>query len=268
MIRKIQIAIGLAITTFLVGVIVFVHHEKSKVHDLPEILDSGRLAVVTDSSSIGFSIKGDSVFGFQYEIVKAFADTLGLELVISEQNDLKMCMNGLKNGDYDVVASFMPVSTEWKSDAIFTNPFFTSRQLLVQRINKDSIRSVKIKKLDDLANKTIYIPEHSPFKMRIKHLSDEIANPIDIVEMKDVSPERLFHLVSMGKIQYTICDEQFAQKLKIRYPNIDVSLPISFEQRQAWAVYIKSPKLLSELNDFLTDFVGSTAYWKIYKKYY
>lgn len=268
MIKKIQIGIGLAIATFLVGVIMFVHHEKSKVHDLPEILDSGRLSVVTDSSSIGFSIKGDSVFGFQYEIVKAFADTLGLELVISEQDDMKARVDGLKNGDYDIVASFMPVSTEWKSDALFTNPFFTSRQLLVQQINKDSIQSVKIKKLDDLANKTIYIPEHSPFKMRIKHLSDEIANPINIVEMKDVSPERLFHLVSMGKIQYTICDEQFAQKLKIRYPNIDVSLPISFEQRQAWAVYIKSPKLLSELNDFLTDFVGSAAYWKIYKKYY
>jgi membrane-bound lytic murein transglycosylase F len=265
---KIRIGIGLAIVVFLVGVFVFVHHQKSKVHDLPQILESGRLSVVTDSSSVGFSMKGDSVFGFQYEIVKAFADTLGLELVISEQKDMKTRMNGLIKGDYDIVANFMPITTEWKNDVLFTNPFFTSRQLLVQRITKDSVQSVKIKKLDDLANKTIYITENSPFKMRIKHLSDEIANPINILEMKDVSPERLFHLVSMGKIQYTICDEQFAQKLRIRYPNIDVSLPISFEQQQAWAVYIKSPKLLNELNDFLTDFVGSTAYWKIYKKYY
>jgi len=264
--RKIQIGVGLAIVALLVGVLVFVHHEKSKAHDLPGILDSGRLSVVTDSSSIGFSMKNDSVYGFQYEIVKAFADTLGLELVISEQNDMKTCVNGLINGDYDIIASFMPVTTEWKSNVLFTNPFFTSRQFLVQKI--DSAKSVEVKKIDDLANKTICIPENSPFKIRIKHLSDEIASPINIQEMRAETPERMVQLVSLGKIKYSICDEQFAQKMKMKYPNIDVSLPISFEQRQAWAVHIKSPKLLSELNDFLTDFVGSTAYWKIYKKYY
>jgi membrane-bound lytic murein transglycosylase MltF len=160
----------------------------------------------------------------------------------------------------------MPVTTEWKSDVLFTNPFFTSRQFLVQRI--DSAKSAEVKKIDDLANKTICIPENSPFKIRIEHLSDEIANPINIQEMRDESPERMVQLVSLGKIKYTICDEQFVQKIKMKYPNVDVSLPISFEQRQAWAVHIKSPKLLSELNDFLTDFVGSAAYWKIYKKYY
>ena len=260
--------IALAIMVILVSLIVFVHNDKSKIHDLPSILASGRLSVVTDSSSIGFSIKGDSVSGFQYEIVKAFADTLGLELVISKKNDLKACMDGLKSGEYAIIANFMPITTEWKNYAAFTDPFFISRQFLVQPINKDSNPSIKIIKLADLADKTIYIPANSPFEMRIKHISDEIANPINVVEMKDESPEQLVRLVALGKIKYTICDEQFAQKLKKLYPNIDISLPISFEQQQAWAVQIKSPKLLNELNDFLTDFVGSTAYWKIYKKYY
>jgi membrane-bound lytic murein transglycosylase F len=74
--------------------------------------------------------------------------------------------------------------------------------------------------------------------------------------------------VALGKIKYTICDEQFAQKLKMRYPNLDMLIPIGFEQHQAWAVPVKSVKLLNELNDFLTDFVGSAAYWKIYRKYF
>jgi membrane-bound lytic murein transglycosylase F len=268
MMKKIQIGIGLAMLVILFGVIVFVHQGKTKARDLPKILESGRLTVVTDSSSIGFSIKGDSVFGLQYEIVKAFADTMGLELVITEKHDTKACMDGLINGDYDIVASFIPVTTEWKSDALFTKPFFTSRQVLVQQINVDSTHQLKIKKLSDLANETIYIPENSPFGMRIKHLSDEIATPINILEMKDVSPERMVHLVALGKIKYTICDEQFAQKLKMRYPNLDMLIPIGFEQHQAWAVPVKSVKLLNELNDFLTDFVGSAAYWKIYRKYF
>lgn len=262
-----RIIIGIVIVAILIAAAVFVHRDKSKIHDLPEILKAGRISVVTDSSSVGFSIKDDSIFGFQYELIKAFADTLGVELVVSEHNDMKTCVDGLLKGDYDIIASFMPVTTEWKSDVLFTNPFFTSRQVLVQQDVKDSAQTF-INKISDLANKTICVPENSPFKMRIEHLSDEIAMPIKISEVKGKSPEQLISMVSSGKIKYTICDEQFVTKIKMQYPNLDVSLPIGFEQHQAWAVHTKSTKLLSELNDFLTDFVGSTAYWKIYRKYY
>lgn len=266
MIRKIQV--GIAILIVLLGVMVVVHLKRANIHDLPAILESGRLSVLIDSSSIGFSVKGDSVSGFQYEIVKAFADTLGVELVISKQNDLKASMDGLINGDYDIIANFMPVTTEWKNDALFSTPFFTSRQVLVQQMDDDSTKTKKIITQADFANKTIFIPANSPYKIRLKHLSNEIASPIYIVEMKGKSTEQMVQLVALGKIKYTICDEQFAQRLKIKYSNIDVSLPIGFQQQQVWAVHSKSPKLLAELNDFLGDFIGSSAYWKIYRKYY
>ena len=114
-----KILTGIAYVAFislviLLSTLLWKHHSKNQIHDLPGILNSGRLSVLTDSRSIGFSIKGDSVSGFQYEIVKAFADSLGLELVISEKNDLKDCMDGLNSGDYDIIANFMPVTTEWK----------------------------------------------------------------------------------------------------------------------------------------------------------
>ncbi|HEY6914285.1 MAG TPA: transporter substrate-binding domain-containing protein, partial [Paludibacter sp.] len=118
--RKVLIGLGVVVLFLLVEIFVFVRHKQNKIHDLPAILESGRLAVLTDSSRLGFSVKGDSVYGFQYEIVKAFADTLGVELVITEESNLKTCMEGLKNGDYDIIASFIPVTTEWKKEALFT----------------------------------------------------------------------------------------------------------------------------------------------------
>ena len=78
----------------------------------------------------------------------------------------------------------------------------------------------------------------------------------------------MVRMVSCGQIKYTICNEQFARKLKLKYPNIDVSLPIGFAQQQAWVVHPKSPRLLEKLNEFLDDFIGSSAYWNIYRKYY
>ena len=252
----------------LLSTLLWKHHSKNQIHDLPGILNSGRLSVLTDSSSIGFSIKGDSISGFQYEIVKAFADSLGLELVISEKNDLKDCMDGLNSGDYDIIASFIPVTTEWKKNVLFTIPFFTSREVLVQRIKVGTSYSKLIKKHSELANDTIYIPVNSPFKMRLVHLSNEIAEPIHILEIKNKSSEQMVRMVANGKIKLTICDEEFANRLKLKYPNIDVSLPISFSQQKAWAVHLSSTKLLEKLNEFLRDFIGSSAYWNIYRKYY
>lgn len=267
--RKLLITCGGVALLLLVGVFLLARNKQKDVHDLPSIMESGRLAVLTDSSRLGFSVKGDSVYGFQYEIVKAFADTLGLELVVTEESNLKSCMEDLKSGDYDIIASFIPVTTEWKKDALFTIPLFTSRQVLVQRQEGDSLKVSKLIKTHfELANETIYISENSPHRMRLEHLSDEIADSIHVLEMKNKSAEQMVQLVASGKIKYTICDEQMAQQLKVKYPNIDVSLPIGFEQEQAWAVHSESPLLLEKLNSFLNDFIGSSAYWKIYRKYY
>jgi len=122
--RKLKIGIVFATLVVLLSAFIWVRHSRNKIHDLPSILKSGRLCVLTDSSSIGFSTKGDSVSGFQYEIVKAFADSLGLELVVTEKNDMKACIEGLTSGDYDIIANFTPVTTEWGKKALFTTPFF------------------------------------------------------------------------------------------------------------------------------------------------
>ena len=266
--RKIQIGIALIALVILLPAFFLIQQSKNKIHDLPDILKSGRLSVLTDSSSIGFSVKDDSVSGFQYEIVKAFADSLGVELVVSEKNDIKACMDGINTGNYDIIANLVPVTTEWGKKAAFTVPFFTSREVLVQRVNKNIKGSRLVMKQSELANDTIYIPVNSPFKMRLIHLSNEIADPIHILELRNKSSEQMVHLVASGKIKFTICNEQFAQKLKLKYPNIDVSLPIGFAQQQAWVVHPNSPALLGKLNEFLDDFIGSSAYWNIYRKYY
>ena len=264
--KKLQIGIvsGALVVLLLVG---FWQYTKHKTPDLPGILENGRITVVTDSTSIGFSVVGDSVSGFQYEIAKAFADSLGVELVVVKENDLKASVEGLTNNDYDLIADFIPVTTEWKNEVMFTMPLLSSHQVLVQRFINDSTKEIAVTKQADLANDTVYVPIHSPNKMIVRHLSDDIADSIYILET-DLSTEQIVRLVANKKVKYTICGELFARKLKLKYPNTDVSIAIGFAQQQAWAVNVKSPLLLEKLNEFLADFIGSSAYWEIYRKYY
>lgn len=242
--------------------------EAAKIHDLSDVIDSGRLSVVTDSSSMGFAVEKDSVYGFQYEIIKAFADSLGVELEISEQNDVKKAIESLKEGEYDIVANLVPMTTELKDGVIFSKTIMNSRQVLVQRIPADSLQQIPVKKQYELANDTIYMPYNSVYKMRIKNLADEIADSIHILEIKNVSTETMVRMVSQGKIKNTICSAQLAEKLKRQYPNIDISLPLGFTQEHGWVLNSKSALLAEKLNEFLSDFVGSSAYWELYRKYY
>jgi membrane-bound lytic murein transglycosylase F len=254
------------IILIVIALLVFSHF-KNRKHDLPQILESGRLYVLTDSSSLGFCKNGGKVGGFQYEIIKAFADTLGVELVVTVENDLVKGVELLKSGDYNLIASMLPITSERKTDVRFSMPLQWSSLVLVQIIMPDS-GTVTHTNVLDLAGDTLAVSVHSPHQLRIAHLSDEIAQPIHIKEYKSKSEEQLVEQVSLHKIKMTVCDENSAKAYKRKYPNIDVSLPLGFSQPMGWAAHSSSQQLMDELNDFLDEFVGSSAYWEIYRRYY
>lgn len=262
--NKKLIYIGSTLLILLVLIKLLFFKQKS-IHDLPAILKSGRLSVVVSNNDLGFRVKGDSAFGFQYEVAKAFADSLNLELLISTNNNFKECLDGLRKGNYDIYADFIPITSEWQNEYLFTIPLKISRQVLIQR--KDSSQKI-IKNQVDLAGDTIYLPKNSPHILRLRHLSGEIADTIYLIEVNDVNSEDLVKWVAMGKIKQTICDERDALKWKLQYPNIDISLPLGFDQQYGWMLDKESKQLQQKLNDFLNDFIGSESYWKIYRKYY
>jgi len=265
--KKNFIASGILLIIIAVIMIAGFRHTRKNVHDLPFIKERGRLFVLSDGSDFGFVTTKDSVYGFQYEIIKAFADTMGLELVVTQDDDMEDCIAKIKSGEYDVLANLVPITTLWGKKVSFTAPLMAARQVLIQRIPKDST-SLKLKtKQEELADDTIYISKNSPYKMIINNLSDQLAAPVYITELNE-NKEELVKMVSEGKIKQTICNEEFAQRLQYDYPNIDYSLPVGFTQQQAWVVDNRSKLLLKELDDFLDDFIGSEAYWKIYNKYY
>ena len=265
---KIYIALGIFFA-ILLGVFIFTvkTEKKAGFRTLGEIISAGKLRVVFDNSSIGFLTENDSTSGFQYEMLKIFADSLGVELAISTNNDLHQAIDRLKRGEVDIIAKLSPITTEWIDAVSFTEPLLVSRQMLVQRISENNERQI-ITAQHELANDTIFIPRNSPHRMRLVHLSDEIAAKIHIVEIENKNTEQLIALVAEGKIRHTIAHEQLARKIKRQQRNLDTSLPVSFSQTYGWIVNKKSNELLEKLNDFLAGFIGTNEYWRLYRKYY
>ena len=118
------------------------------------------------------------------------------------------------------------------------------------------------------AGDTVYIPQGSPHRMCLQHLSDEIVDTIYIIGIAYTNPEKLAEGVAAGRVKHTIVHEQLARKLVREHRNLDASLPVSLEQPGCWAVNKQSADLLAELNNFLDRFVGSLEYWRLYREYY
>lgn len=266
-IKKYGFAIIAVIFSVIVTGIVVIHYSKKNM-DLPQLLNDGRLYVLTDSSSLGFCQQSGKVCGFQYEIAKAFADTLGVELVISKEEDFDKCVDLIKNGDYHIIANMIPTTIEREHDLSFTIPFQHARLMLVQATSQDSTANNLIHTYDELNKDTIYVTAHSPHIFRLKNLSNEIAQSFTILEDQSSSIEQLIEKVSQYKIKMTVCDEISAKAFKRKYPNIDVSLPLGFSQPMSWAVNSKSNLLRKELNDFIEDYINSPAYWELYRRYH
>ena len=69
------------------------------INDLPEILEEGRLSVLIESGEHGFTRDSLKVYGFQYEIIRRFSDSIGVELLVINQKNTKDGIADLAKGD-------------------------------------------------------------------------------------------------------------------------------------------------------------------------
>lgn len=235
--------------------------------DYDEIKLSGVLRAVTEYNALSLYVDGDSLAGFHYDLLRAFARAKGLEAEITPEMSFEKRLQGLEEGRYDLMANSMPVTSEYKDSVLLTHPLFLNREVLVQ-LKGEEEDSLFIRSQLDLAQKTLHVVKGSPSILRIRHLSNEIGDTIFINEIEQYGPEQLISLVAHGDLPYVVCDERIAKIYADSLPQLDINTKISFTQFYAWGVNKSSPVLLDTLNKWLDEFSKGEEYRKIYRKYH
>ena len=259
----------IAIVCFLVFAFWPQRKEKEEGHprDYAEIAADGILRAATEYNSISFFVDGDTVSGFHYELIEAFARDKGIQAQVSPVMSFDQRLKGLETGKYDVIAYGIPATSELKDSLLLTSPIILSKQVLVQRKVGEN-DSLAIRSQLDLAGKTLNVVKGSPSILRIQNLGNEIGDTIYIKEIDKYGSEQLISMVAHGDIDYAVCDESIARAAADSIPQIDINTAISFTQFYSWAVSKQSPALLDSLNTWLDKFQKEKEYQKIYKKYY
>lgn len=249
---------------------------RTHTYDLAKIKKRGKLIALTDNSSTSFYIyKGDSL-GYEYEQLRLFAKSIGVELQMIIAKNLDTIFNQLNSCEADIVAANITVTKERSELVDFSSPFILAHQVLVQR-KPEGWENMTAKERDlklirntvDLSGKNVFVRKGSSFYSRLKSLSEEIGEKINIIEAPgEVNTEQLISMVANGQIEYTIADENVALNNQTYFSNLDVETPISFPQKIAWAIRKDSPELLKALNDWIEKRKNSEENVALYAKYF
>ena len=162
--------------------------------------------------------------GFHYELVKDFADYLGVKLNIEINTNIDESIQKLNEGQYDLIAMSLSVTDSRKEDVQFSLPLFTTSQVLVQHTSDTLLQSV-----DDLKGKEIFLQEGTSFTRFLQHLNDSLQLNLKITELEDVTFEDILLKIENGEIPYTVIDKNIAQIASQYMKHIDYSLQLSSE---------------------------------------
>ncbi len=241
--------------------------QETTIGDFERIKQKGELTIITLNSSTSYFIYKEEPMGYDYDIAQDFCDHYNLKLNVKVAENTTRLLEMLHNGEGDIIAFEMPVQNELKDSVIYCGPQQISHQVLVQRAAKGD---TLIKDVTELIGKEVYTKENTKYHQRLVNLNAELGGGIIIKDMTQdtITVEDMIEMVSKGQIQYTISDEYIAKLNRTYYSNIDVSLPISFEQRNSWLVRKDSPELAKVLDGWYADNGNTPVYKKIIKKYF
>jgi len=250
--------------------------EASRREVLERVMSAKRLVAVLDNTTTNYFVYRGEPLGYQYEILKTFAESLDLSLEIRIVDDVAESFRMLDAGQCDLLAQSLTVTKARAKKVDFSVPLLQTRLVLVQRKDdfpgkgrrSNNTEDIYITNPLELIGKTVHIQDNLNYLSRLINLSNEIGADINIIELPDESVEDIIRMLSQGKIDYTVCEEHIALANQKFYANLDVSMAISFPQNISWAVKKGSGSFLEAVNAWLEDFRKSKKSTLLYEKYF
>lgn len=234
--------------------------KNSDTYSLPDTLRVGTLY----SPTTFFTFRGDTL-GYEYERIMNFVRDKNIHAEFILADNLSHMITMLDSGIIDIIAYEVPIINEYKDYVINCGEENITNQVLVQPKSKEMITDVT-----QLIGKDIYVEKDSKYEIRLKNLDNEVGGGIIIhsIDQDSIITEDLIKMVADKKIPLTIVDSDIAKLNQTYFRNIDVTLPISFEQRASWAVNKHNQALADSIDVWAKLSKSMDASKQLLKRYF
>ncbi|MEI7594872.1 MAG: transporter substrate-binding domain-containing protein [Bacteroidota bacterium] len=243
--------------------------------DIAQIKERGTIVACMSHSTTNYFIYKGRPMGFHYELMKNFANFLGVKLEVIVYKDIADAYKNLATGKCDIIADNLTVSDFRERFVSFSTPLTKTQQVLVQRNPKgwqfmSNVwrESFLVRNTSNLENKIIYIPNKSVYKNTLTQISKLFKARIIVLETPKITTEQLIRKVANCEIDYTVSDKNIANISKQLYPHLDVDFSLTDNENISWAMRKESPNLLKLLNSWISEIRHTYFYKFLYYKYF
>ncbi len=239
----------------------------STCQELPSQLEQvrvlGELRVVTRNSPTAYYIGVNGPVGPEYDLVKGFADHLGVELTITPVDSFDQILPSIVDGDAHMAAAGLSVTESRKGQVQFSDPYHQVTQHLIYRLGTGKPRD-----LDDVAGGRIAVMAGSSHVETLLSLQAEHPE-ITWTEARNAEVADLLMDVASDHIDYTVADSTDFNIIRNFHPELRVALDLEVADPIAWAFPAGSDRsLVEEANKYLKRTKRNGRLARVLERYY
>ena len=213
-------------------------------NDLEALLARGELVMITRNNAACYYEGPRGPTGFEYELVRAFADHLGVDLrvkVIEEEADM---IAALKAGEGDIIAAGFPFGSQSARLLALGPGYLEVEQQVVGRRG-----GPEIKRERDLEAYTLWMTGSSVRNEYLKHLRQSLPG-LRWQILTAYSAEDLLQMVWNRTLQLTLVDSNIMAINHQYYPELTILLTLGAPRQLSWATDPRRHHLVRAMTDW------------------
>ena len=230
---------------------------------LDQVLETGELRVVTRDSPTAYIITPDGPSGPEFDLAQAFADDLGVALVMDPVASISEILPRLVSGKSHMAAAGLSITDTRREYLNFGHPYKSVDVHMIYKLGTGKPRS-----LDDVLDRSIEVTASSSHVDLLSTIQTSYP-ALQWVENADVEVADLLAKVATGEIDITVADSPDFDIQRHFYPDLRVALDLDIGDPIAWGF----PKgvgdtLLARADDFLIRSYRNGLLTQVQDRYY
>ncbi len=264
------LAIFFAFSFFMFGWLSNSAYMPGKRIEKPSLLDKikkeKQLNVVLLNAPSTYYIGSEGPQGFEYDLLKSYADHLGVKLNITPAHTVKEALRLSKNPNICITSASLAKTPSREKLYHFGPSYFEVQEQVI--CNRGMLGGSKFPRdVEDLDGLKIMVGADTSYSETLQKLQAD-GFDINFTTTAEYSTEELLQMVANHKIDCTVADSNI-YSLNLRFfPEIALAFSVSPREQLAWLLPKNAKKLEANMYAWLNDFNQKGEMTQLKDQYY
>lgn len=215
--------------------------------DLDGIKARGVLRVATRNNAANYFLFRGELMGFEYDLAKRFADSLGVRLAVVVPPSHAALVDWVREGHADLAAASLTIPEAPRDDGVvFSRPYHQVSELLVSRADDLGLQS-----LAELAGRTVVVRRNSSYWRTLTRMREQGHEFHMKAAPKGMETEQIIERVARGEYDLTVADSHIVEIERSYREDIRAAFSLSETGEHGWLMRAGNPQLVQAVNSFL-----------------